>query len=139
MQAREARSGMIAAASDMIKNLHWADFETMVDLIFTRSGWQRISRVGESQKDTDLVLQQQATGEIAFVQVKSKATQAVLNDYIDRYRSSGIYDRMFFVCHTPGKKLTLDEDKLIHVWTGNKLAEVAVKAGLFDWLIEKNR
>lgn len=57
----------------MIASLHWADFETLVDLMFARMGWQRVSRVGGSQKDTDLVLIQPATGEAAFVQVKSKA------------------------------------------------------------------
>lgn len=137
VRAREARSEMIASALDMIRNLHWADFETMVDLIFTRSGWQRVSKVGGTQKDVDLVLKQQATGELAFIQVKSKANQAVLNDCIGRYRSNGIYDRMFFVCHSPSKKLIINDDKSIHLWTGAPLAEIAIKAGLYDWLIEK--
>lgn len=137
VRACEARSVMIATASDMIKNLHWADFETMVDLIFTRSGWQRVSKVGGTQKDVDLVLKQQATDELAFIQVKSKANQAVLNECIGRYRSSGIYDRMFFVCHSPSKRLIINDDKSIHLWTGELLAEIAVKAGLYDWLMEK--
>ncbi len=93
VRAREARSAMIAVATEMIAELHWADFETLVDLIFARAGWQRISRVGGTQADTDLVLEQPTTGEIAFVQVKSKAAQAVLDNYIDRFRRSGKYDR----------------------------------------------
>ena len=79
-RAREARSAMVAVAAEMIAALHWADFETLVDLIFARSGWQRISRVGGTQKDVDLILEQPATGEKACVQVKSKAGQAVLDD-----------------------------------------------------------
>ena len=30
----------------MIAELHWADFEIMVDLIFARGGWQRTSVLG---------------------------------------------------------------------------------------------
>jgi hypothetical protein len=68
-----ARDVLVSVAAEMIEGLHWADFETMVDLIFSRSGWQRVSRVGSSMKDVDLLLQQPTTGETAFVQVKSSA------------------------------------------------------------------
>ena len=137
-RAREARAAMIAVATEMISGLHWADFETLVDLIFARTGWQRISRVGGTQADTDLVLEQPTTGETAFVQVKSKAGQAVLNDYIGRFRRSGTYDRMFFVCHSPAGTLSVDDTAGVHIWAGDRLADVAVKAGLFDWLTERS-
>lgn len=137
-RAREARHAMSAVARDMIARLHWADFETLVDLIFTRSGWQRLSRVGGSQKDVDLVLEQPATGEKAFVQVKSTAAQPVLNDYTERFRMSGAYERMFFVCHTPKGALTPEENSSIHIWAGDRLADAAVGAGLFDWLVERS-
>lgn len=79
-RARKARIDMTAVAVEMTAGLHWADFETLVDLIFARSGWQRVSRVGGEQVDTDLVLEQPTTGERAFVQVKSRAGQSVLGD-----------------------------------------------------------
>ena len=122
----------------MIAALHWADFETMVDLIFARTGWQRVSRVGETQTDVDLVLEQPTIGEKALVQVKSKARQATLDDYIDRYRQSGAYQRFFFVCHSPSKALDPVDDDRIHVWSGKRLADAAVGAGLFDWLVERS-
>ena len=99
---------------------------------------QRVSKVGETQKDVDLILEQPATGETAFVQVKSKAGQAVLDDHVERFRRSGIFDRMFFVCHTPKGTLTVSDSAPIHLWTGNRLADAAIKAGLFDWLIEQS-
>ncbi len=136
-RAREARQVTVTVASEMIAGLHWADFETLVDLIFARSGWQRISRVGGSQKDVDLILEQPTTGEKAFVQVKSKAGQAVLDDYIDRFRRSETYQRMFFVCHSPKGALSTDDDTRLHVWVGDRLADTAVRAGLFDWLTER--
>ncbi len=136
-RAREARSAMIAVATEMIAGLHWADFETLADLIFARTGWQRISRVGGTQADTDLVLEQPTTGETAFVQVKSKAGQAVLDDYIGRFRR-GTYDRLFFICHSPTGILSVDDAAGVHIWAGDRLADAAVKAGLFDWLTERS-
>jgi len=129
---------MIVVASQMIAGLHWADFETLVDLIFARAGWQRISRVGGTQVDTDLVLEQPTTGETAFVQVKSKAAQAVLDNYVGKIRRSGTYDRMFFVCHSPTGTLSIDDAPGVHIWVGDRLADASVKAGLFDWLTERS-
>jgi hypothetical protein len=136
-RAREVRQAMVAVASEMIAGLHWAEFETLVDLIFSRSGWQRVSRVGETQADVDLVLEQPSTGETAFVQVKSKAGPSALLDYVDRFRRSATHDRMFFVCHSPTGALSVDGETGLHVWVGDRLADAAVKAGLFDWLAER--
>lgn len=137
-EARRIRSQMIAVAVQMISSLHWADFETLVDLIFTRSGWQRTSMLGGTQKDVDLILEQPTTGERAFVQVKSKADQSVLDDYLERYRAVGSFDRMFFVCHSPKGSLNIGNDSHLHLWTGAELASATVKAGLFDWLVERS-
>jgi hypothetical protein len=79
-RANEARSAMMVVAVEMIRGLHWADFETMTGLIFARSGWQRSTRMGENLTDIDLVMEQPTTGEIAFVQVKSKTGQATIDD-----------------------------------------------------------
>lgn len=38
----------------LISGLWWKDFELLVDLIFARSGWQRISVLGKTEKDIDL-------------------------------------------------------------------------------------
>ena len=136
-RAREARERMIAVAVDMIRGLHWADFETLTDLIFARSGWQRSTRVGETMADIDLAMEQPTTGERAFVQVKSKANQAVLDGYIDRFQRSG-YDRFFFVCHSAQGALTLPDGAHLHLFEGERLADAAVKNGLFDWLMERS-
>ncbi len=80
---------------------------------------------------------QPATGEKAFVQVKSKAAQAVLDDYVDRFRRGGTYQRMFFVWRSPKGVLATEGDDSLHVWAGDRLADAAVRAGLFDWLTER--
>ncbi|WP_409566923.1 restriction endonuclease [Methylobacterium sp. J-048] len=128
---------MIQAAEALIAGLHWADFEVLADLLMARSGWQRVSALGGSQADVDLVVEQPATGERGFVQVKSRATQAVLDASIGAYRASGAYQRMFFVCHSPVGHLTADGLD-VHLLTGGELARRSVEAGLLDWLIERN-
>ena len=137
-QAREVRAAMIAVAVDMVRGLHWADFETLADLIFARSGWQRSTPVGKGLADVDLLMEQPTTGETAFVQVKSRASQAVLDDYIERFRASG-YDRFFFVCHSASGRLALPDEPGLHLFEGEALADAAVKNGLFDWLVERSR
>jgi hypothetical protein len=92
LEAMQARAAVIAAADKLIGSLHQDDFETMVDLILNRSGWHRVSALGGIQKDADMIVEQAVTGETAFVQVKSQASQSVLESYIrifDGYLSGG--------------------------------------------------
>jgi hypothetical protein len=56
-RANCARKAMIEVTIDMISGLHWADFETLTDLIFARSGWQRSTRVGENLTDIDILME----------------------------------------------------------------------------------
>ncbi|KAA9016876.1 hypothetical protein F4U96_11665 [Sphingobium limneticum] len=137
IRAAETRAEMIKVATDMIRDLHWKDFETLADLIFARSGWQRSTPVGETLPDVDLLMEQPTTSETAFVQVKSRANQAVLDDYLDRFRRSG-YDRFFFVCHTKARSLSMPDEPRLHLFEGERLADAAVKNGLFDWLVERS-
>lgn len=46
LAATAARTAVISSARAMIAQLHWADFEIMVELIFARGGWQRHSTLG---------------------------------------------------------------------------------------------
>jgi hypothetical protein len=45
---------------------------------------------------------------------------------------------MFFVCHSPKGTFSVPPRPDLHVWAGKPLAEVAIRAGLYDWLIEKS-
>lgn len=121
----------------MIQLLDWHDFETLVDLIFTRGGWQRTSVLGKDQSDVDLILSHPTIGEIAWVQIKSAASQAILDDYLDRFRRDGSCDRFFFVCHSAPGPLTLPAQPGLHLWTGERLSDAAIDAGLLEWLMEQ--
>ena len=136
LESKAARDQMQSAIAKLILGLHWADFETLVDLIFARSGWQRLARVGGTQRDLDLLLRQPVTGETAFVQVKSRASQSVFDDYLERFESGG-HSRMFFICHSPVGRLASGKRKNVQVWDRDQLARMTFEAGLFDWLIDK--
>lgn len=138
LEAELVRTQLVSVAARMIKSLHWAQFETLADLIFARSGWQRSTAVGKGLRDIDLLMEQPTTGETAFVQVKSKAGQSVVEDYLQRFRDSGC-DRFFFVCHTPKGTLQLPSETNLHLFAGEALAIATVKNGLFDWLVERSR
>ncbi len=86
--------------------------------------------------DVDLVIEQPTLRERATVQVKSRASQAVLDAHIERFRRSGEV-RTFFVCHSPVGALAVGDEPRAHLWIGDELTELAVKSGLYDWLVER--
>ncbi len=53
-----------------------------------------------------------------------------------RFERDTGYKQMFFVCHTAKGKLLTDHPD-IFVWSGAKVADMAVKTGLADWVLEK--
>jgi hypothetical protein len=135
-EAEAARKMLIDVATRMIGELHWADFEVFADLILARGGWQRVSVLGETMADIDMLIEQPTLGERATVQVKSRANQSVLDEHIRHFQRSG-ETRTFFICHSPDGKLSTNATAGVHVWAGSELAAVAVKSGLFEWLMDR--
>lgn len=134
--AEEAERALVTAIVGLMRLLTWQDFELLVDLVFSTSGWRRVSQVGRTQKTVDLELILPSTAERAFVQVKSQATPAALNDYVARLAQAEAYDRMFFVWHTG--ELPEDAQPTGVILLGpQKLARMVLDAGLSSWLREK--
>ena len=113
----------------------WQDFEMLVDLVFSTSGWRRLGVVGRTQKTVDLELILPTTGERAFAQIKAKANTASLREYSERF-VEGAYDRMFFVWHT-GQVDTDEAVDGISAVGPERLAIMVLDAGLASWLREK--
>lgn len=110
------------------------DFELLVDLIFTHSGWRRLGELGRTTKDLDLEVELPSTGERAWIQVKSRASDAVLAESVAKVDQLP-YRRLFFVYHTgdvhrPG-------DGRVSVIGPSELATLVVDAGLVRWLLNK--
>lgn len=125
---------MHSSILELLKLLEPRDFETLVDLVFSTSGWRRQGIVGKTQKALDLDLSLPSTRERAFVQIKSKTTSAELARYVAQLDDVGPYDRMFYVYHS-GEART--EDTRVIVIGPRELAELVFDAGLTNWLIRK--
>ncbi len=96
-------------------------------------------QLGGVTEGTDIEAGNAATNEIAFVQMKSKAGQSVLDDYVQKYRARrGHFQRMFFAVHSPDGTLKLPvDDPSIQIWTGDRIAELAVRLGLGEWIANR--
>lgn len=134
-QALRASKAMKKSAGALMKLLGPRDFELLVDLVFTTSGWRRVGVVGKTQKTLDLDLVLPSTDERAFVQVKSKTDSYELATYVAKFED-GDWDRMFFVFHSGEPKAVVDDPRVTLIGP-EKLAELVVTAGLVGWLIQK--
>jgi len=124
---------------NLIKGLWWNDFELLVDLIFSQSGWQRISVLGKTEKDIDLDVFSPVTQKRAFVQVKSATTANQIQSYREIFNQHHQYDEMYFVFHTFSgnlEELNIDDPR-VAVWDISRVADLVINAGLIGWLIAK--
>ena len=121
-----------------ITELHWKDFETLVDLVFRDAGWVRISVLGQHAKAYDLELREPITGDRYVVQVKSRATLADLTDTITSF-SPDDFRKVFFVVHSPSTDLTTASDvpEWVDLVDPEHLAALALGAGLSQWIEDK--
>jgi hypothetical protein len=133
--AAQARQAYEAAVSKLVARLGPKDFEVLIDLILSRTGWARLAKLGGATEGIDVEVENIASDEIAFVQVKSTATQAVLDDYTARFNARRErYNRMIFAVHTPKGTLTPPVGQPVSIWTGADIARRVVQLGLGDWV-----
>lgn len=136
---KEALEYLKRNIESLIKGLWWNDFELLVDLIFSQSGWQRISVLGKTEKDIDLDVFSPVTQKRAFVQVKSTTTVNQIQSYREIFSQHHQYDEMYFVFHTLSgslENLSIDDPR-VAVWDISRVAELVINAGLIDWLLAK--
>src|ERR1035437_6045226 len=55
---KRARAALTNEVRGALGELHWKDFETLVDLLFRQAGWRRLSMLGETMKFADLELEE---------------------------------------------------------------------------------
>jgi hypothetical protein len=123
-----------ASALELVRLLQPRDFELLVDLIFTSSGWRRITELGRTQKTLDLAVELPSTGEQAWIQVKSETGKHELAAYAEKLDALP-YGRLFYVHHTG--RVGPSTDSRVVVIGPEKVAELVVDAGLVGWLIDK--
>lgn len=137
--AKQHLAGLKNSIKDLIKGLWWNDFELLVDLIFSSSGWQRISVLGKTEKDIDLDLFSPVTHKRAFVQIKSSSNVETFKNYIELFSEYEQYDEMYFVVHTSGDELkTINKSNMnVHLMDLDRIADLVINSGLVNWLITK--
>ena len=107
----------------------------LIDLVLSRTGWNRLQKLGGVTEGIDIEVENVTTDEVAFVQVKSTAGKGVLDDYVERFNDRrGQYHRMIFVVHSPKGALVPPNDPAIAVWEQDAIAHRVVKLGLGDWV-----
>ena len=68
---------------------------------------------------------------IAFVQVKSRADQSILDDYVQRFGGGeSDYQRMIFAVHKPIGTLNPPAGEPVQIWSGQRIAKLAFQHGL---------
>jgi hypothetical protein len=126
------------AVAKLVTRLGEKDFEVLIDVILSRTGWDRLEKLGGVTEGIDLEVENAAADEIAFVQIKSSATQAILDDYVARFNERrDRYKRMTFAVHSPKGKLIPPDDRSVQVWTGRTIADLVVRLGLGDWVAKR--
>jgi len=128
-----------ADVEELVKGLWWHDFELLIDLVFSKAGWQRFSVLGKTEKDVDLDVYSPSTQKRAFVQIKSTTTRSEILSYINTYQEYEQFNEMYFVYHTCHADLS-DIETLypnVHLWGLKRVAGLVVNAGLAEWLINK--
>lgn len=135
-EAEAALRVLRGATVQLMRLLEPRDFELLVDLVFSSSGWQRQGAVGKTQKTLDLDLVLPTTGDRALVQVKSRTRQAELDEYVRLFGEMDDEARVFFVYHTGDVKT--DDDR-VTVLGPDAFADLVIDAGLVNWLIRKTQ
>jgi hypothetical protein len=134
---QEQRHTLSQRLGEAIKELHWKDFETLVDLVFRDAGWIRVSVLGQHARAYDLELREPIIGDRYVVQVKSRAGPDELRATIASF-SPADFRRVFFVVHSPiGEFDATDIPEHVEIVTPQRLGELALKAGLAEWLEDK--
>lgn len=137
--AKDSLQRLRDEVEELIKGLWWHDFELLIDLIFSKSGWQRFSVLGKTEKDIDLDVYSPATQKRAFVQIKSFTSKSDFEYYLKSYDEYEQFDEMYFIYHTCKYDLapTVEGRKDIHLWDLSRIARLVVSSGLVEWLINK--
>ena len=135
-EVEAAYKTLVDTVKPLIGELTWQDFEVLADLITSASGWRRNNQRGGAEKTIDLDLELPLTGEIAFAQIKAKSKQAELDSYVAQAEErEGV--KMFYI-HNSSNELQTDAPN-VYVIGQDRLAELIVKLGFVEWLVNKAR
>lgn len=136
--ALEAREAYCRAIAKLISRLSDKDFELLIELILSRTGWERTGKIGRVKEGTDIEAENVSTNECAFVQIKSVASQVVFNGYLKKFSERRQqFHRMIFAVHTPKTTLTPPSGQPVQIWAGDYISQLVVRLGLGEWVANR--
>ena len=135
----KAKTELSQSLEAIIHHLHWKEFELLTDLIFRQAGWQRVSEVGELQKDIDLALCSPIIDQKIYVQIKSEAGIPEFNKFT-KLAKKDPQNQYFFIVHKPTIEVKVAPSyPNVKTWFVGDVARLVVNYGLMDWLVSKAR
>ena len=138
-EVESLKNKMIKTVVELLKDLHPKDCEILADLVFQRSGWQRISIHGENMKFIDMQYIEPITGNRYDVQVKSGAGKKEFEEYALVYKNHQT-SKFYFITFNPDKSLigAVSNNPKIEILYGEKLAKLVFDLGLLNWVLRKS-
>lgn len=133
-QALKAKSDLKSALVSIITDLRPSEFEVLVSLIFSNSGWRLDGEIGGNVKFVDVTLTLPSTRETAGVQVKTGSKKNVSQKYVDGFEEHNM-DKFFYVYHSGEAKPSKVDNYFI--WDVNVVADKVIDSGLVDWVIDR--
>lgn len=83
-ELEKAKNRIPELITPVIQMLNDHDFEILVDMLLTKSGWRRVGEVGGTQKAIDMQYRIPITNETIYVQVKSVLDDNIVNKAIKK-------------------------------------------------------
>ncbi|MSQ00257.1 MAG: hypothetical protein EXR71_00005 [Myxococcales bacterium] len=150
-RAQEARTVLLAALVKVIEKFTFKDFELLAELVFTSVGWRRLSLTGSAMPFVDTILEQPLDRRVVGVQVKSVLKAGDLKVYGQKFEheysveADGMFHAVYFVYHSDPDSVgpayeavaAADGDAPLLLMGPEKIADLALRAGLADWVIER--
>lgn len=138
-EVENAMKNLKDKTAQLIQHLQWQDFEILIEMIFSQSGWQRVGATGKAQKTFDLDLLAPVSGDRAMVQIKSESDLKQFQEYQKKFEiMNDGYNRFFYVVHSPSKNLIdYQNDSNIQLFLVEKISELTIASGLVEWVIKK--
>jgi len=135
---KHSKDEVLTSLNIIVKNLYWDDFELLIDLLFLRAGFQRVSEAGALLKEIDLSLFHPVLNLNVFVQIKCECDYKTYLEWKNKVEAQ-LYDLFYFVCNIPKGDLInfKEENKKFHLLKDIELAEMILLNGLIDWVMRK--
>lgn len=136
----EFHDGLLAA----IHELRDKDFEVLVDLIVSNRGWQRIGSIGGVEKFTDGEYKIPVIDFDVSVQTKTMTSLFEFREYISESMTTVNGDSFFLYIFNNSNDIDAiyEESKKhrnVRVIGPRELPQLALSAGLFNWVIDHAR